>query len=170
MSFIVEGGNGNLLETIGALGSLMGSFQNIGGEGSKKSTKEEGDSINILEMLGTVVGGLQNAGGGEGGGIDAGSLLQGLGGLLSGGQNGQGGIDSSMMGSLVNAFMQKEDTESSKIPEQPKTKTKTGKKSKTKKVATEKASDENFDLGEFWTLAQSLLGNTKGRYFFKNIH
>lgn len=147
------------MDTIGALGSLLGNLQEGGGE-NKKSSKEGEDDINILETIGNVVGSLQNAGGKKGGGIDAGTLLQGLGGLLGGGQNGEGGFDPSMLGSLVNMFTQSQEAENVKTTgpvNQPKT-SKKGKNNKKKK-----ASDESFDFGQLLSIAQNFIGNQNGK-------
>lgn len=134
----------------------MGSLQDGGGggEGSERSTKSEEGASNILETLGSVVGSLQNSGK-EGGGIDAGSLIQGIGNLLGGDQSGKGGL-----GSIINMLGQAQDSEKPK-------KSKSSKKSKTKtKKATPKSKgDDNFDLSQILTAAQTLFGYSTSKIF-----
>lgn len=150
------------MNTLAALGSLVSTLQNEGGGDKKRSSKEGEDNLNVLELLGSLAGSLQNAGGNENGGLNAGSLLQGLGGLLGGGENGQGGLDPSTIGTLVDMFAQnmKEDGKKD-TPEQPKN-MKPAKKPKKKKSLPKKESEEGFDLGQLTTLAQSFLGSGKG--------
>lgn len=143
----------------------MGNLQTDAGDENKGRTKGGGDNLNILEAIGSVVGNLQNTGDQNGGGIDAASLLQGLSGLVTGGQNGQGGLDPSMIGSLVNMFSQAQTKESDndQTINEPK-KNKSPKKAKTqaKKVQSKKATGETFDIGNLLALAQGFLGDKLG--------
>lgn len=170
-----------MLNTLASLGSLMTTLQNAGGEGSTGKSKE-GDTLDVLGMLGNIVGNLQNTDKKEGSGIDAGSLLQGVSSLLGGNQNGNGGIDPSTIGSLVNLFAQMQNSDSdnkiqesekskiqekreSKIPEQQK-KGKTSKKGNIrKKIEAKKASGDSFDfdIGQLMSMASGFLGGQSGK-------
>lgn len=159
----------------------MTTLQNAGGAGSTGKSKE-GETFDVLGTLGSIVGSLQNTDKKEGnGGIDVGSLLQGVGSLLSGKQNGNGGIDPSTIGSLVNMFSQMQNSDSdkkqdgvkpkvqeipdSKKPELPKKSKSTKKSNIRKKIEAKKATGDgfDFDMGQLLSMASGFLGAQTGK-------
>uniref|UniRef100_V5GIN9 Uncharacterized protein n=1 Tax=Anoplophora glabripennis TaxID=217634 RepID=V5GIN9_ANOGL len=121
-----------------------------------KEEDGEGDSTaNLLGSLGSLMGALQGAGGGDSDNA-AGAILQGLGSLLGGqgGREGQGGIDPAMIGSLINMFVNQKPSPKSSKPAQ--------KKSQAKVDRTRPKDEMNLDLGDILSLAGNFLGNTQG--------
>lgn len=165
---IVENGNSlKVSNTLATLGTLFSVLQNGNNDETKKSNG--GSNINVLEVMGSIAGALQNNGQNQGSGLDAASLLQGLGGMLGGGQPGQGGLDISTIGSLINMLAQTDDKENSKQIDEPKElkePKKTKKATEKKKVPSKRKSneeDDSFDMTQMLSLAQNFLGGLGGQ-------